>query len=53
MSSSTKSISDDDRRHQHRDDDTSENAVHFEPAEHQEQEGVEHVAQRMKLQLVT
>ena len=44
---------DDDFRDQHRDDEHRKNAVHFEPAEHQKQKRVEHVAQRMELQFVS
>ena len=43
---------DDDFDHQHGDDDDGENAVDFEPAEHQEQKRVEQIAHAVQFQLV-
>ena len=43
---------DDDFGCQHRDDQHRQDAVHLQPAQHQEQQRIEHVAQRMELQLV-
>ena len=53
MSSSTKSISVMTiSADQHRDDEHRQDAVHFQPAEHQEQQRIEHIAHAVQLQLV-